>query len=95
MVIGLDCAEHELVFGELVFPSRGDLPNIKQVFDAPDLSVFFGGLYWRSCGVLDGGKIHSLSKPRAAAGAINPVADGAGLNKCNVHRQRKQMIGAA
>ena len=36
---------------------------------APDLSVFFGDLYWRSSGMVGGGKIHSKENDTGPDGA--------------------------
>jgi predicted AlkP superfamily phosphohydrolase/phosphomutase len=36
---------------------------------APDLIVYFGGLYWRSVGTIGGGKIHTFENDTGPDGA--------------------------
>ena len=36
---------------------------------APDLIVYFGGLYWRSVGTVGGGKIHTFENDTGPDGA--------------------------
>jgi len=91
MVIGLDCADREVVFGP-----RGQISPTSSKYSTSLIAGFSSllpAVEWNG-GLGAKSTVWAIHAP--LQGTIHPRADGAGgLNKCNVPRQRKQMIEAA